>query len=29
MENIFDMDNFNIIEDEENYYFFSCIKHGR
>ena len=25
MENIFDIDNFNIIEDEENYYFFRAL----
>ena len=25
MENVFDIDNFNIIEDEENYYFFRAL----
>ena len=25
MENLFDIENFNIIEDEENYYFFRAL----
>ena len=28
MENVFDIDNFNIIEDEENYYFFRSLEPG-
>ena len=28
MENIFNIENFNIIEDEENYYFFRSLEPG-